>query len=222
MKEVLRTILISTITNGTVLALFVWVFKQLFDASLKRRTELFIKEIELINKKHYYQFSKLYDEQAQVIKEVYAELVHMSDQVAYLGYHYNLIETHPELFEQYRTPKDGDPIKWEKYLRATITEKIEEIKAKELANYASNVLSKFKKKRIYFSEDIAEKIERLITLILFIASEFQNVIYRDSDDFKPVIADEVIKLWTSSIQVTNELFPVLEKLFREHLTVGQD
>jgi len=76
MVEVLKTISIAVITNGAVLGLFIWVFKKLFESSLNKRTELFKREIELINQKNFYQFSKLYDEQAQTVKNVYAELVH--------------------------------------------------------------------------------------------------------------------------------------------------
>lgn len=221
MSDILKTIGISIITNGAVLALFIWVFKKLFDASLKERTELFIRQIELANKKDYHQFSKLYDEQAQVIKGTYTGLVHMMDQVAYLGYRYNLLETHPELFEQYKVPKDGDAIKWQSYLKATLSEKMEDIKAKELTKYALKVLNEFKSNKIYFSRNVANEIERLMNLIVFIASEFQNVTYRDEHDFKPVIADEVIKAWIRSVQATNELFPALEKLFRDHLGINE-
>ena len=137
MDEVLKTITISVITNGAVLGLFIWVFKRLFESSLSRRTELFRREIELINQKSFYQYSKLYDEQAQTVKGVYAELVHMTDQVGYLVFHYNLLEDHPELFEQYKVPKDGNQQKWDRYLIATLSEKKEDVKAKKLADTVS-------------------------------------------------------------------------------------
>jgi hypothetical protein len=95
MNDVLITIAISIITNGTLLGLFIWVFKRLFDNALTKRAEMFKKELELINKKNFYQFSKLYDEQAQVINEVYADLVDMLDKVQYLVYRYKLLEEHP-------------------------------------------------------------------------------------------------------------------------------
>ena len=70
MNDVLITIAISIITNGTLLGLFIWVFKRLFDNALTKRVEMFKKELELINKKNFYQYSKFYDEQAQAIKDV--------------------------------------------------------------------------------------------------------------------------------------------------------
>ncbi len=217
MVEVLKTISISVITNSAVLGLFVWVFKKLFESSLNKRTELFKREIELINQKNFYQFSKLYDEQAQTVKNVYAELVHMSDQVGYLVFHYNLLENHPELFEQYRIPKDGNSVKWDRYLKATLSEKKEDVKAQELFGQISRALSEFRKSRIYFSKEIADEIERLMNLVLFIASEFKNVTYRDPEKFEPVVAEEVIETWSNAVQVIQELFPVLEESFRKHI-----
>ena len=222
MIDILRTISISVITNGAVLALFVWVFKKLFETSLKKHSELYLKEIELANKKNYYKFSKLHDEQAEAINNVYGELVYMSDQVAYLAYHYNLLETHPEFFNQYLLPKNGDPLKWKQYFEAILSQQAEDIKAKELTSYVSTALNKFKKKRIYFSRDVAGEIERLMNLILFIGSEFQNVTYRDERDFKPVVANEVIATWVNAVEASNKLFPILEKSFRGHLGLEEE
>jgi len=220
MEEIAKTIVIAIVTNGAVLGLFVWVFKKLFEASLAQRTKAFQAEIELLNKKNFYQYSKLYDEQAKNISLVYADLVNMSDQASYLAYHYNLLEDHPELFEHYLIPKDGDPIKWDLYHKAVLTEKREDTNAKELSEHASLSLREFRRKRIYFKNEVADEIERYINLILFVASHFTSVTYRDPHDFKPVVAGEVIDTWIKAVNVSNRLFPVLEETFRVHLGIN--
>jgi len=141
----------------------------------------------------------------------------MSDQVGYLVFHYNLLDNHPELFEQYRIPKDGNSVKWDRYLKTTLSQKKEDVKAKELADQVSISLSEFRKRRIYFSKEIANEIERLMNLVLFIASEYKNVTYRDPEKFEPVVAGEVIETWTNAVHVIQDLFPVLEETFRKYI-----
>ena len=64
--DLLSTIVVAVVTNGSVLALFLWVFKVSFKKALDRRIKLSEKELELQHKKNFHQFSKLYDEQASV------------------------------------------------------------------------------------------------------------------------------------------------------------
>lgn len=222
MADLLTTIGVAIVTNGAVLGLFVFVFKKLFEASLNKRTEVFKSEIELINKKNYYQFSKLFDEQAQNVKQVYSDLVYMSYQTGYLLFHYNLLEEHPELFEQYIRPKDSDPIKWRNYYKVALSEKQEDIKAQELKEFASKALDNFRRKRIFFHKNIANEIERYIDLILFISSQFKNVTYRDPEDFQPVVNEEVIKTWIKAVNASHQIFPVLEGTFRSYLGISND
>jgi len=80
-------------------------------------------------------------------------------------------------------------------------------------------LNEFRKKRIFFSKDIADEIERLMNLVLFIASQFKDVTCRDPENFEPVVAQKVIDTWTKAVHVTNELFPVLEDTFRKHIGI---
>jgi hypothetical protein len=222
MGDLITTICVAIITNGAVLGLFVWVFKKLFETALSKRTEAFKSEIELINKKNYYQFSKLYDEQAQNVKEVYSDLVYMLDQTGYLVYHYNLLEEHPEFFEQYMRPKDSNPIKWDRYLKTSLSEKQEDVKAQEIKEHASKSLAEFRRKRIFFHKNVADEIERYINLILFVSSQFKNVTYRDPEDFQPVVADEVIKTWVKAVDASHQLFPILEETFRSHLGISDE
>ena len=217
MNDLITTIGVSILTNGALLALFIWVFKKLFETSLTHRTKAFQAEIDLINKKNFHQYSKIFDTQAETIGQVYSDLVELSDQAAYLAYHFRLQEEHPELYEDHLIPKDGDPVKWERYQKALFTEKREDIKAKELSEHASASLREFRAKRIYFKAEIANEIERYINLVLYVASQFTNVTYRDNENFKPVVAEEVIKQWMQAISVSHNLFPVLEETFREHL-----
>lgn len=220
MEDIAKIIGITVITNGAVLGLSIWVFKKLFETYLTHRTKAFQAEIELLNKKNFHQYSKLYDEQAQNISLVYADLVTMSDQASYLAYRYNLLEKHPELFEHYLIPKDGNSIKWDQYFKAVLTEKREDVKAKELLEHASLSLREFHKKRIYFKKEVADEIERYINLVLYVASEFTNVTYRDPQDFKPVITSEIIDTWIKAVNVSSSLFPVLEETFRVHLGIN--
>ena len=72
MTELLTTIVVAVVTNGTVLALFIWVFKVAFEKALDRRVKLYEREIELQHKKTFHQFSKIYDEQAAALRDIYA------------------------------------------------------------------------------------------------------------------------------------------------------
>ena len=221
MNDILLTISISVITNGTLLGLFIWVFKRLFESALTKRTELFKQELELINKKNFYQYSKLYDEQAQVVKEVYADLIDLSGKANYLVHHYKLIEKHPELYEHRLIPKDGDPIKWDLYWKSLLKKKDEEIKVREIYGQAAKAHGEFKKKRIYFQKDMADEIERLIYLIWFISHFFEDVSCRDPYKFEPVVADEIIGTWLKAVKVAEELLPLLEEYFRKHIGINK-
>ena len=220
MNDIWKAISISVITNGSLLGLFIWVFERLFDSYLSKRTESFKQEIELISKKNFYQFSKTYDDQAQVIKEVYADLVDMVGDVGSLVNYYNRQEKYPELFQHFLIPQDSDPIKWDWYLDS-LKERNEDIKAKELAKRASTVGRTFIKNKIYFSKHIAEEIDRLIWLLWYIADTFKDVTFRDPYNFEQVIAQEVIETWQKAVIVINELFPELEESFRKHLGVDK-
>lgn len=61
--------------------------------------------------------------------------------------------------------------------------KKEDVKASDLAKKVASDLSEFRRKRIYFSREVADEIERLMNLILFISSEFKNVTYSEPYDF---------------------------------------
>jgi hypothetical protein len=220
MNEIFKTIIIAVITNGSILALFIWVFKRCFDSLLNKRIEAYKMELDLANKKQIHQFSKIYDEQAEVVKAAYGKLIYLYDQMAFLAYHYNMVEQHPELFEDYRIPRDGDPIKWDRYLKTTLTKKTEDVQAEELVKLTSTTLTDFRRNRIYFRVEIANEIERFIYLISLIASHFKDVTYRDPRDFQPVIAEEVIKIWKDAVKAANELFPVIENSFREHIGIS--
>jgi hypothetical protein len=219
MNDVLITIAISIITNGTLLGLFIWVFKRLFDNALTKRAEMLKKELELINKKNFYQYSKFYDEQAQAIKDVYADLVDMVGQVDYIAYRVKLIEEHPDLFEHYLMPKNGDPLKWERYYESC-TPTNEEVKSKELSKIASEAIKEFRKKRIYFAKHTADEIDRLIFSIWFIADNFKNVSFRDPYNFKPVVNQELIEIWHNAVILVVKLFPELEESFRKHIGIN--
>jgi hypothetical protein len=82
-----------------------------------------------------------------VIKEVCSDLISIYRRTSYLLYHFNLLETTPELFENRKIPKDGDPIKWEWYLKATMSESQEDILAKDLYKAAKDIAQKVQTKR---------------------------------------------------------------------------
>ena len=219
MSELATTIAISVISNATVLGLFVWVFKKLFETALQRRSETLKAEIDLLNRKHFHQYSKIFDTQAETIANVYSDLSSLAQQSSYLAYHFRLQEEHPELFEEYRIPEDGNPRKWERYLITSLSERKEFTKAGELAKHAAESQEEFRVKRIYFSEVISNEIERYLSLVYYVGSNFSNVAYRDPKDFKPVVADKVIQVWIKAVNTSNRLFPMLESEFREHLGI---
>jgi hypothetical protein len=49
--ELLQTIIVAVLTNGSVLALFLWVFKVVFEKALDKRAKLFEVELELQHRK---------------------------------------------------------------------------------------------------------------------------------------------------------------------------
>lgn len=216
--ELLQTIIVAVLTNGSVLALFLWVFKVVFEKALDKRAKLFELELELQHKKAFHQFSKVYDEQAAALRDIYAELVGLEAQAAYLAYHYRLYEQNPELLERYRTPETGGAAEWDRYLKNTLSEKPEEVKAEGLAKAASRALQEFRPRRIYLPSQTANEVERLMNLFLLIGSEFHNVNYRDPRTLKQVVASEVIDLWKRSVSASQALFPQLEEQFRRHLS----
>jgi hypothetical protein len=221
-SELLQTIIVAVVTNGSVLALFLGVFKIAFEKALDKRAKLYERELELQHKKSFRQFSKIYDEQAMTLSDVYAQLVALDGQAAYLAYHYRLFEQNPELLEQYRVPKTGDPMAWERYLKQVLSAKPEDARAEELIKAASESLNKFRQRRIYLPRATANEVERLISLYLFIGSEFRNVSYRDRHTLKQVIASEVIEAWKQALAVSQALLPQLEEQFRQHLGYRSD
>ncbi|MCL5059151.1 MAG: hypothetical protein M1449_00585 [Candidatus Thermoplasmatota archaeon] len=218
--ELLQTILIAVVTNGAVLALFLWVFKVAFEKALDKRVKLYEKELELQHKKSFHRFSKVFDEQAETLRDVYAQLVELNDRAAYLAYHYQVFEKHPDLLERYRIPETGSAVEWDRYLKNTLSAKPEDARAEELANAASQALKKFRPRRIYFLPTTANDVERLMSLFLFVGSEFRNVNYRDPHTLEQIIAPEVIDAWKRALSASQVLFPQLEDLFRQHLGHG--
>ena len=216
-SELLQTIIVAVVTNGSVLALFVWVFKIAFEKALDKRAKLYERELELQHKKSFHQFSKVYDEQAATLSDVYAQLVALDGQAAHLAYHYRLFEQNPELLEQYRVPTTGYPMAWERYFKHVLSAKPEDARAEELVTAASDSLRRFRQRRIYLSRATANDVERLMSLFLFIGSEFRNVSYRDPHTLEQVIAPHVIELWKQALSVRQALLPQLEEQFRQHL-----
>lgn len=217
MNDLLATIAIAGITNASVLALFIWVFKVSFEKALDKRAKLYEREIDLAHKKAFHQFSKVYDEQAATLRDVYAQLVSLNDLAAHLAYHHQLLDQYPQLLERYRLPESGDARAWDRFLRASLSEKPENLKADALWKEASRVLSGFRSKRIYLPAATAGEVERLLNLFLYVGSEFQNVSYRDPKDLQPVVAPEVLEAWQKALGASQALFPMLEEQFRTHL-----
>ena len=215
--ELLQTIAIAVITNGSVLALFIWVFKVVFEKALDKRAKLFELELSLQHKKSFHQFSKTYDEQAATLRDIYAQLVGLNDQAAYLAFHLHFYEQHPELLEAYRVPSTGGAKEWERYLKTSLAAKTEDTKAGELATAASVALKAFRPRRIYLPPETANEVERLMNLFAFVGAHFHSVNYRDPHTLEQVIAPEVIETWKRAITASQALFPQLEQQFREHL-----
>jgi len=215
--DLLQTVAIAVFTNGSVLALFIWVFKVAFEKALDTRAKLYEREIELQHKKTFHQFSKIYDEQATTLRDVYSQLVELNDHAAYLAFHSQFYEQHPELLESLRVPEAGGAKEWERYLKNTLATKPEELKAEELTKAASAALKAFRPRRIYLPLSTASEVERLMNLFLLVGSQFRNVNYRDPDTLQQIVAPEVIDTWKRVLSASQELFPKLEEQFREHL-----
>ena len=216
-SELLQTIVVSVITNGTVLALFIWVFKTAFDKALDKRAKLYERELELQHKKSFHQFSKIYDEQAAAIREIYKQLVALNDAAASIAYHYNLYEQHPELLERHRMPQNGGSAEWNRYLKNVVSDQPEELDAQELAKAAARALKEFRPNRIYLPPATADEVERLLKLFIFVGSRFKDVNSRDPKTLEQIIAPQVIDTWKGVLSASQQLFPQLESQFREHL-----
>lgn len=216
-SELLQTIAVSVLTNGTVLALFIWVFKTAFDKVLDKRTKIYERELELQHKKSFHQFSKIYDEQAAAIREIYKQLVELNDVAASLAYHYNLYEQYPELLERYRLPQTGGSAEWNRYLTNILPDQPEELQAQELATAAARALKEFRPNRIYLPTETGDEVERLLKLFLFVGSRFKDVNFRDPKTLEQIIAPQVIDTWKGVLSASQLLFPQLENQFREHL-----
>lgn len=214
MTELLITIVVAVVSNGAVLALFIWVFKVAFEKALDKRAKLYELELDLQHKKTFHQFSKIYDEQAAALRDIYAQLSSLYSQAAHLGFHYNFYNEHPELLEKYRVPKTGEAAAWDRYYKATLSKKPEELRANALAEAASSALAEFRPMRIYLSAATANEIERLLNLLLYVGSSFSNINYRDPHTLKPVVAQEVVDTWVRALAACQTLFPQLEDQFR--------
>ena len=215
--DILQTIAVAVITNGSLLALFIWVFKASFEKALDKRAKLYEKEIELSHKKTFHQFSKVYDEQAATLRDIYGQLVNLNDKAAYLAYHYHLYEQHPELLEAYKLPETGGVAEWDRYLKSTLAQKPEEAKADQLSKAAFAARKAFRPRRIYLPPATANEVERLMDLFQFVGAQFHNVNYRDPKTMEQLIAPEVIETWKNVVAASQVLFPQLENQFREHL-----
>lgn len=215
--DLLQTILIAVLTNGAVLAMFLWVFKVAFEKALDRSVKLSEKELELQHKKNFHRFSKLYDEQATVLRTTYAALIRLNEEASFLAYHYHFFEEHLELLEQYRLPKTGGSAVWDQFLKNALAIAPEDRRAEALTKEASQALRDFRPNRIYLEPAMADEVERLMNLFLYVGSEFGNVNYRDPDTMEQIIAPEVIETWKQASAASRALFPQLEESFRHHL-----
>jgi len=217
MTALLTTIVVAVISNGTVLALFIWVFKVAFEKALDKHVKLSERKLELQHKKTFHKFSKIYDEQAAALRDTYAVLCSLYSQAAHLGFHHHFYNDHPELLEKYRVPQTGDATAWTRYQEATLSEKPEEVMASSLTHAASRALAEFRPKRIYLSAATADEIERLLNLLLYVGSSFSNINYRDIHTLQPVVAQEVVDTWVRALTACQTLFPRLEDQFRNLL-----
>ncbi len=222
MSELATTIVVSVVTNGTVLGLFIWVFKKLFETALQKRSEAYRAEIDLINKKNFHQYSRVFDLQAETIASVYANLSGIAQEVEYLAFTFHFQEKHPELFQISALPEDGNPREWKRFFEVGLAEKERFAKAEELSDRAIKSLHQFRAKRIYFRESVANEIERYLVLAHQVGSGFANVAYRDPDENEPVVSEEVINIWKQAASTSNELFPELEGEFRKHLGIANE
>ena len=229
------TDLITTITSSVVFSGFLtsglifltrnWISERLKN-SIKHeydlKLEVYKKETEYLQKKNYLRFSKLHEERANVIKDLYSTLVTSFDSVSYLVFHLNLLDNCPEFLDHLRIPKDNDRVKWERYLKNSISESKEESLAKDTSNELRGEFSRFRTNRIYFERDISEEIEKCLQLLIFIASHFSDVSYRDPETSKPTVNKLVIETWKQAITDTNSLFPILEDKFRDELGIKEE
>jgi len=219
--DLLQTIMVAVVTNGGVLALFIFVFQKSFERALDHRAKVFEREMDLRHKQAFHQFSKTYDQQSEALSQTYEKLIELNDSVAYLVLHNSLFAIHPELANQYRKPDDGDPKAWERYLQQNLSARPEEAKANELAKAASDALKAFRKKRIYFPEETAHEVERLLGLFTYLGSQFQNVNLKNPESTVDVVAPEVFESWNKAVNACEHLVPKLEAMFRTHLGSAQ-
>lgn len=163
--------------------------------------------------------SKLHEERAQIVKRVYGEIVDAMDVSAKLVFHFNLLETHPEFFENLKVPTDQNPQKWKNYIDRTLKGSDEDRLAKDAQAKIFQAIAAFRKDRIYFDPTMAADIERCFNLVLIVVSQFSNVSYRNSQTFERVVADRVVNNWKGAIEASAELTPKIETSFREYLGV---
>jgi len=219
--DLFHTIIVAVITNGSVLALFVWVFQKSFERALDHRAKIFEKEMDLRHKQVFYQFSKTYDYQSEALSQTYEMLIELNDAVAYLIFHNSFFADNPEFTRKYPKPEDGDPAAWERYLQQNLSSRPEEVKAEEIVKFASEAQEAFRKRRIYFPEETAQEVERLLCLFTFLGSQFQNVNMKNPESTVDVIAPEVFESWNQAVRACEVLVPKLEAMFRKHLGLSQ-
>jgi hypothetical protein len=217
MTDLLTTMVVTAVSNGGLLALFIWVFKSSFEKALDKSVKLYERELDLRHKKDFHQFSKTYDLQAETLRDIYKVIANLYDRASQLGFIYDLYEQFPDLLEKYRVPKTGDSAAWERYLKASLSEKEEDIQAGALAKAASSALSEFRPNRIYLTVTTADEIECLLNLFQYVGASFQSINYRDPEDLQTVVAPEVVDSWKKAILACQQLFPKIEGQFREHL-----
>lgn len=214
MSPVIASVLTAVVSNGVALAVIAYLCRKMFEAALDRRAKLYERELDLLHRKQFHQFSRVYDEQATVIKETYASLVSLYQRVLYLAFKHNMYKEHPEFLDRYRKPEADSPFAWERYLRSLVEPSPEDEMAQELQDEASAALKDFQPRRIYFQPDLAAQIDIALQLILHVASSFKTVNYSHRE--RDVIAPEVITTWEQSIVACQHAFPLIEAAFRAH------
>jgi hypothetical protein len=217
MGEVLTTIAVTGAANATLIALLLFVGKTVFDKALETRVKLHEKELELQHKKAYLQFSRLHEEQAQILRELYEDLVVLGEKAALLALQYELDEAHPELVAPPRVPVDKDPLAWKRFLRDTLSMHEEHEEAKQLHSVAMDAIRRFRCKRIYLPPELADQVDRLLSLYIFIGSTFKDIRSRDAETLERLVSPEIVALWERSVKTTSGLLPDLEARFRDHL-----
>lgn len=217
MNDEIYTIAIPVLTNGTVLALFVWILKFSFQKALDKSAELYARELDLMHKKDFLKYSKIYDEQAVTLSDTYKILVMLYEHASHLAFQYKFYEENPQFLEKYRVPKTGDAKAWQRYHEATLSHKPADARANTLEHSAAVALAEFKPKRIYFDVELADEVERLLNLLLFVGSSFPNINVRDPETLEPAVSEEVIEVWKKVVTACHGLFPQMENEFRRHL-----